>query len=84
MSDKKFPEGASVVKWIRELFSMSQQEFASWLGIAISTVSRWENGKGEPMFTPRQWKLITDKLHDLGYSIQDLPDDWRVTAGQPT
>lgn len=77
----EFPEGLSPLKTIREMLGMSQQEFASWLGIAISTVSRWENGKGTPMFTPGQFKLLVAKLADLGYQLKDLPDDWSAVAG---
>ena len=80
---KKFPVGDSPVKTIREdLLEMSQQEFASWLGIAMSTVSRWENGKGKPMFTPGQFKMLIEKLETLGYQLKDLPDDWSIPTGQ--
>ncbi|MEM6836879.1 MAG: helix-turn-helix domain-containing protein [Cyanobacteria bacterium P01_C01_bin.120] len=80
---QKFPTGESPVKTIREdLLQMSQQEFASWLGIAISTVSRWENGKGKPMFTPGQFKLLIEKLSEHGYKLKDLPDDWSIPTGQ--
>lgn len=71
------------MRMIREdLLQMSQQEFASWLGIAISTVSRWENGKGKPMFTPGQFKLLLEKLENHGYQLKDLPDDWSIPTGQ--
>jgi DNA-binding XRE family transcriptional regulator len=78
----EFPKGVPPLKAIREMFGMSQQEFASWLGIAISTVSRWENGKGTPMFTPGQFKMLLEKLATLGFQLKDLPDDWSVVAGQ--
>ncbi|MBT9317684.1 helix-turn-helix domain-containing protein [Leptothoe spongobia] len=70
-------EGNSPLKAIREgLLKISQQEFASMIGIAVSTVSRWERGNGTPVFTPGQFKLIMDKLSEKGVSIKDLPDDW--------
>jgi DNA-binding transcriptional regulator YiaG len=76
---KEFPKGGFTVKTIREdLLKMSQQEFASWLGIAMSTVSRWENGKGKPMFTPGQFKMLAEKLEVIGYQLKDLPDDWSI------
>lgn len=78
----EFPEGIPPVKAIREMLGMSQQEFASWLGLAISTVSRWENGKGTPMFTPKQWKLLMAELRRVGYRLKDLPDDWSAATGQ--
>ena len=63
------------MKTIRELLQMSQQEFASWLGIAVSTVSRWERGIGTPVFTASQFKMLMRELGRLGYSLDDLPDD---------
>lgn len=70
-------EGNSPLKTIREsLLEMSQQEFASMIGIAVSTVSRWERGSGTPVFTPGQFKLILARVSEKGMSLDDLPDDW--------
>lgn len=69
-------EGKSPLKIIRELLEMSQQELASSLGIAVSTVSRWERGSGTPVFTPGQFKVLTSKLAAKGLDLNDLPDDW--------
>ena len=70
-------EGNSPLKTIREnLLGMSQQELASQLGIAVSTVSRWERGSGTPVFTPGQFKVILARLATKGITLEDLPDDW--------
>lgn len=53
---------------------MTQQEFATWLGLAISTISRWERGQSEPVFTVRQFKMLVNRLEAIGYSMNDLPD----------
>ncbi|MEO1353826.1 MAG: helix-turn-helix transcriptional regulator, partial [Cyanobacteria bacterium J06635_15] len=50
--------GDPPVKKIRELLGLSQQQFATLLGVAISTISRWENRKSSPMFTPGQFKIL--------------------------
>jgi DNA-binding XRE family transcriptional regulator len=34
---------------MRKLWGMTQQELARELGVARETVSRWENGKEEPL-----------------------------------
>ena len=68
------------VKKIRELLGLSQQQFATLLGIAISTVSRWENRKGTPMFTPGQFKILLRALEPHGVTLEDLPDDLKGTA----
>jgi DNA-binding transcriptional regulator YiaG len=75
-------EGVPPLKTIRELLEMSQQDFASWLGIAVSTVSRWERGIGTPMFTAGQFKKLMRELNRFGYSLEDLPDDLNRPAGQ--
>lgn len=70
------------MKTIRELLKMSQQDFASWLGIAVSTVSRWERGIGTPMFTTGQFKMLMRELGKFGYTLEDLPEDLNHPAGQ--
>lgn len=70
------------MKTIREVFDMSQQDFASWLGLAVSTISRWERGIGTPVFTVPQFKKLLGKLREHGYQIEDLPDDLQSPTGQ--
>ena len=36
------------IKAIRVKLGLTQQEFAYRLGVALPTVSRWENGHGNP------------------------------------
>lgn len=68
-------EGKTPLKTIREMIGMSQQEFATFLGISITTVSRWERGLGSPSFTPGQFKLLLKKLEPFGVGLDELPDD---------
>jgi DNA-binding transcriptional regulator YiaG len=74
-------EGVPPLKTIREVFEMSQQDFASCLGIAVSTVSRWERGIGTPAFTIAQFKQLLLKLKEHGYKLEDLPDNLNSPAG---
>lgn len=74
-------EGVPPLKTIREILSMSQQEFASWLGLAVSTVSRWERGIGTPVFTSAQFKKLVGALEPHGYTLKDLPDDLGSLTG---
>ena len=71
----KVEVGESPVKAIRNLLGMSQPEFAVWLGIGTSTVSRWERGQGTPAFTPGQFKTLLNALSQKGLCLDDLPDD---------
>jgi transcriptional regulator with XRE-family HTH domain len=78
---KKFtltPE-KNVLKQIREAFGYTQEEFASAIGSARRTISRYETGEREPVFSLSQIKKLQKLLFALGLDFQDLPDDWNVT-----
>lgn len=36
------------VKTLRAALGLTQEQFAARLGVTVSTVNRWENGKGRP------------------------------------
>ena len=36
------------VKSLRAALNLTQEQFAAKLGVTVSTVNRWENGKGKP------------------------------------
>jgi len=36
------------VKNLRAVLNLTQEQFAAKLGVTVSTVNRWENGKGKP------------------------------------
>lgn len=38
------------VKYAREKLHLSQQMLAKELGVAFSTINRWENSKGKPQY----------------------------------
>ena len=76
----KVEVGGSPLKAIRDELDMSQQQFASSLGIAVSTISRWERGQGTPVFTPGQFKILMLKLKEKGIEIEQLPDDWGLVT----
>lgn len=45
MVEKKSVE---TVKKLRVALNLTQEQFAAKLGVTVSTVNRWENGKGNP------------------------------------
>jgi DNA-binding XRE family transcriptional regulator len=65
--------GVAPLKAIREMFGMTQPQFAVWLNVSPSTVSRWENGHAEPAFTIQQYLLLAGELSKHGYKLEDLP-----------
>ncbi len=48
MSDTSKNEWAEVIKNLRTILSLTQEQFAAKVGVTWSTVNRWENGRGNP------------------------------------
>ena len=57
------------IKRIRKQCFLSQEAFAKELGIAFSTVNRWETGKAKPNY--KTMKLINDfcKSRSIDFDI---------------
>lgn len=54
---------------LREDAGLTQKQLAQALGVTITTVSAWENGRHEPRLTLAQTKLMTEVLR---CSLDDL------------
>ena len=64
------------MKKLRELLGdMSQQEFATRLGVSIVSISRWENERRPMTLTLRQFKNLLKLMDEAGMSINELPDE---------
>lgn len=63
------------IKQIRIRSFMSQNEFAEKLGVAFSTVNRWESGKALPGY--KAMKAIDEfcKSNGIPYDILTLKDE---------
>lgn len=59
------------IKMIRKTCFLSQDAFAKEIGVAFSTVNRWENGRTEPNY--RDLKTLDDfcRKHDIKMSLTD-------------
>ncbi|MBD0363782.1 MAG: helix-turn-helix domain-containing protein, partial [Coleofasciculus sp. C3-bin4] len=44
----KQPEVSYLIRELRQLMALSQEQFAATLGVAYCTVNRWENGHIQP------------------------------------
>ena len=64
------PKVGQLIKEIRFLTGLTQEQFAAKLGITYSTVNRWENSRSSP--SPVAMKLVENLLQDLGEQGQDL------------
>jgi putative transcriptional regulator len=51
-----------MIKELRVTLGLTQEQFASRLGVTVSTVNRWENNKGSP--SPLAKRRIKDILHE--------------------
>jgi putative transcriptional regulator len=60
------PEVSHVIRKLRHLTGLSQEQFAQKLGVAFSTVNRWENGHMQP--SPLALKQIKTMLSELSRS----------------
>ena len=67
----------SVLKALRENAGLSQEQLAVYLGIAVSTLRRWENEGMEPSMTRHQWQLF---CQSVGVSFDALPQSLAVPA----
>ncbi|MEH2456549.1 helix-turn-helix domain-containing protein [Nostoc sp.] len=67
----------SVLKALRENAGLSQEQLAVYLGIAVSTLRRWENEGMEPSMTKKQWQTFCQLV---GVSFDALPQSLAVPA----
>ncbi len=60
------------IKIIRQKSLMSQEDFAKALGVAFTTVNRWECSKSRPSY--RTLKLIDEfcKKQNIDFNIEDV------------
>lgn len=60
------PEVSHLIRKLRHLTGLSQEQFAQKLGVAFSTINRWENGHMQP--SPLALKQIKTMLNELSRS----------------
>lgn len=60
MKDKDVPK---IVKRLRSAMGLTQEQFATRIGVTFSTVNRWENNRGKPS------PLASRRIKDLKKSI---------------
>ena len=61
MDDREIPD---ILKQIRSKLSLSQEELAAKLGVAFSSLNRWENGKSTPRGNAKQ--AISELITEIG------------------
>ena len=60
---------AEDIKNVRQQGLLSQEDFSDKLGVAFTTVNRWENGKSLPNYKARRAINEFCKERDINYDI---------------
>ena len=66
-----FPEE---IKRIRQRSFLTQQEFANVIGVAFSTVNRWESGRAKPSL--KAMKSINAFCLENSIPYETLEEEW--------
>lgn len=69
---EKLQKTSEIIKLIRVSLGYTQQEFGVMLNTQSTTVSRWETGKNQPLFTQEQIELLDYELKKFGIDIFDF------------
>ncbi|MEH1813780.1 MAG: helix-turn-helix transcriptional regulator [Nostoc sp.] len=66
----KQPEVGKLIRQFRSITSLTQEQFAAFLGITYSTVNRWEKGHAKPSSLAMQ-KIegMLKQMGDLGHKV---------------
>ncbi|MBD2682658.1 MULTISPECIES: DNA-binding transcriptional regulator [Nostoc] len=67
---KNQPEVGKLIREIRNLTGLTQEQFAASLGVTYSTANRWENGRSKP--SPLAMQKIQQILNEMGEQGQEL------------
>lgn len=75
------PEVSHLIRELRQLTGLSQGQFAATLGVAFSTINRWENGHMQP--SPLALKQIKTMLSELsGSPVVELQEQSKTLLDQ--
>jgi putative transcriptional regulator len=64
----KQPEVSHLIRELRQLTALSQEQLAATLGVAYCTVNRWENGHIQPS------ALALKQIRTLLQELKDSPE----------
>lgn len=64
------PQIGKLIREIRLANNLTQEQFASQLGVTCITINRWENGRSKP--SPLAIEKIKQLLEQMGNKGEDL------------
>ncbi|MBN3871569.1 MAG: helix-turn-helix transcriptional regulator [Nostoc sp. JL33] len=73
----KQPEVGKLIRELRLLTGLTQEQFAATLGVTYPTINRWENGRAKP--SPLAMEKIEAQLHEMGDQGKDLLKKYLAT-----
>lgn len=63
VAELKQPEVSVLIRKLRQLTALTQEQFAVVLGVAYGTINRWENGRMQPSpLALKQVKALLDEI----------------------
>lgn len=76
----KQPFVGQLIKELRQLLDLTQEELANSLEVSFSSISRWERGVAKPSSVAS--KLIETKLTELGERGEQLLSNHRISISE--
>ena len=74
--DLNFNPNVPTLKQVRERLGMTQDDFATELGLSRNTIGRYERGEHQRIaLSVSQVKRLVELMKQAGMSIEDLPDN---------
>ncbi|MBC6433302.1 helix-turn-helix transcriptional regulator [Nostoc sp. HG1] len=64
------PDVGQIIRDLRLLTGLTQEQFAATLGVTYTTINRWENGRSKP--SPLAMRKIEEMLEKMGQKGTDL------------
>lgn len=59
------PEVSQLIRELRQLTALTQEQFAALLGVTYSTINRWENGRMQPSpLALRQIRFVLEEINN--------------------
>ncbi|NEU71707.1 helix-turn-helix transcriptional regulator [Hassallia byssoidea VB512170] len=70
------PKVGKLIRELRLLTGLTQEQFAAVLGVTYPTVNRWENGRAKP--SPLGMQKIEQKLYEMGEQGEELLNKYLI------
>ena len=64
------PDLGCLIRDLRLLAGLTQEQFAATLGVTFTTINRWENGRSKP--SPLAMEKIEGMMRDMNSQEQEL------------